>query len=181
MKTRKGFTLVELLVVIAIMGTLGAMAMIGGQQATDAAKAANIADSMEKAAIAMMGYYSDNNETIDKEGTTIAKVVAGANAYLKGTPLTAGTATAASTTPGAYSVVVTTEGTAGTVNATAAAAKWYLCYTLLDTEKTNGNIAGILANKANRMQLYGLPTGSTELTALTAYDGTTDTVYMLVR
>ena len=90
-KMRKGFTLLELLVVIGVMGLMSSMAMIGGQQATDAARATNIADNLEKAASAMMMYYSDNADNIAVNGIVteaadgkIAKadLLAGTQAYL---------------------------------------------------------------------------------------------------
>lgn len=164
--TRKGFTLVELLIVIGIMGILGGMAMIGGQEATDAAKATNIADNLEKASIAMMSYYADNSTAIDKNGAKIADVKKGAQAYLKSNMLTEGTAGTASTTKGDYSVVLVTEDDA--------TAKWFVAYTLFDQE-ANGNVAKILENKATRLQLKKDATASPA-----AYDGGA-TVFMLVR
>ena len=101
-KMRKGFTLIELLVVIAVMGILGTMAMVSGQEATDAARANNIADGLEKAAAAMMMYYSDNADIINTKGTTIDAVRTGANAYLK-------TKLVADSAAGQYSVFITQE------------------------------------------------------------------------
>ncbi len=111
-KMRKGFTLIELLVVIAVMGILGTMAMISGQEATDAARANNIADGLEKAAAAMMMYYSDNADSINENGTTADAVTTGANAYLK-------TKLVATSAEGKYSVSIVGTGSA---------AKWYAQY-----------------------------------------------------
>ena len=89
--TRKGFTLVELLIVIGIMGILGAMGIIAGQEATSAARAAAVADNLEKLATAGMMFYSDNAAEIDKTGKLNADdaevvdaeaLAKGINAYL---------------------------------------------------------------------------------------------------
>ena len=99
-RMRKGFTLLELLVVIGVMGILSSVAMIAGQQATDAARATTIAEGLEKAAAAMMMYYADNAEIIAKEGigtstkVTVADLRTGTNAYLKTADAIADTATA---------------------------------------------------------------------------------------
>ena len=151
-KFRKGFTLLELLVVIGVMGLMSSMAMIAGQQATDAARANNIADGLEKAASAMMMYYGDNSDIIAVEGigtdTTIkiADLVKGASAYLKRTGsdededmLIASTET---NKVGKYYI---------DVQGTAPAQEWWIVYTIPDTD--TAGIGPILANKANRMGL----------------------------
>ncbi len=51
---------------------------------TLAARATNIADGLEKAASAMMMFYSDNVTDINTNGTNAAKAAAGASAYLRG-------------------------------------------------------------------------------------------------
>ncbi|MBQ7216522.1 MAG: type II secretion system protein [Synergistaceae bacterium] len=173
-KFRKGFTLLELLVVIGVMGLMSSMAMIAGQQATDAARANNIADGLEKAASAMMMYYGDNSDIIAVEGigdsTTIkiADLVSGASAYLKRTGsdededmLIASTAT---NKDGKYYV---------DVQGTAPAQEWWIVYTIPATDIAG--VGPILKNKANRM---GLKTTST---SNAAYDGETATVAMKVR
>ena len=173
-KMRKGFTLLELLVVIGVMGILSSTAMIAGQQATDAARATNIADGLEKAASAMMMFYADNATDINTNGTTAAKVAAGANAYLKKTSQLA-SATAADT----YFAVVTEDD-----NATA---KWYVGYTFLTSDTA---IQAMIANKAKRMELYSDCDGTdTEYAITTTTDSTSGTttttspatVYMRVR
>ena len=168
---RKGFTLLELLVVIGVMGLMGSMAMVGGQEATNAARATNIADGLEKAATAMMMYYSDNAEDINENGTTAAKIIAGANAYLK----TQLAATDAANKKGKYSVALSAESTAG--------AQWFVTYTFLDTDTS---LKAMLANKAVRMQLNASSTAveddaeTDDDESINPYvDG--DTVYMLVR
>ena len=166
-RTRKGFTLLELLVVIGVMGILSSTAMIAGQQATDAARSTNIADGLEKAASAMMMFYSDNATDINTNGTTATKVATGANAYLKKTSQLAD-ATAADT----YFAVVT--------DATATA-KWYVGYTFLTSDTA---IQAMIANKAKRMELYSDCDGTdTEYVGTTASNATTypETVYMRVR
>ena len=163
-KFRKGFTLLELLVVIGVMGLLSSTAMIAGQQATDAARATNIADGLEKAASAMMMYYSDNADEINEKGTTAAKVIAGANAYLK-------TELVADSAGGKYSVVLTAENdpdNAGN-NAAAAAANWYVLYEFLATDDS---LKAMIANKATRMDLYQVSGADVQTTA--AYNGTTN-------
>ncbi len=160
-RTRKGFTLLELLVVIGVMGILSSTAMIAGQQATDAARATNIADGLEKAASAMMMFYSDNVTDINTNGTTAAKVATGASAYLKGT---LASATAADT----YFAVVTDE---------TATAKWYVGYTFLTSDTA---IQAMIANKAKRMELYSDCDGTD--TEYAADNGSYPvTVYMKVR
>ncbi|MBQ9433586.1 MAG: type II secretion system protein [Synergistaceae bacterium] len=168
-KTRKGFTLLELLVVIGVMGLMGSLAMVGGQQATDAARATNIADNLEKAASAMMMFYSDQADTINTSGITAANLATGASAYLK-------TALEDEAAENTYFVAVSAES-----NATA---KWYVGYKF-NTNDTAPRL--ILANKAERMGLYSLTTGESpayaKYAATTAGNATTcpDTVYMLVR
>ena len=173
-KFRKGFTLLELLVVIGVMGLMSSMAMIGGQQATDAARANAIADSLEKAASAMMMYYSDNADEVSVNGVggsgTIAltDLAAGASAYLKNPLL------AVETGDNTYFVAVSDE----TANA-----NWYVGYKFNTSDTA---IRAIIANKATRMVLSSTKTGKASDTAYagTTADGNTtypDIVYMLVR
>ena len=167
-KSRKGFTLLELLVVIGVMGLMSSMAMIAGQQTTDAARANNIADGLEKAASAMMMFYGDNAEVIAEEGigTTIDEdaLVRGASAYLKkkldsdGNEQNMLVASTETNKVGKYSVAL--EGTAP-------AQEWWIVYTIPDTD--TAGIGPILANKANRM---GLKT-ATKDGAVYGADGTT--------
>ena len=169
----KGFTLLELLVVIGVMGILSSLAMVGGQEATNAARATNIADGLEKAASAMMMYYSDNADKINDEGAEAAAITTGANAYLK-------TKLADSAANGKYYVVLS--------SATKAAnAKWYVAYQFLATDDA---LKAMIANKATRMQLfdassvtgtaavYALTTTGSGESAVTKYP---DAVAMLVR
>ena len=173
-RTHKGFTLVELLIVMGIMGILGAMVMIGGQQASDAARGTAIADSLEKAAAAMQAYYIDNSASINVNGTTAEKVAKGASAYLSETLVYEDIDSLGA---GKYGVVLTAEkGTTGAENA-----NWYLVYRLVANEAGSGrNVKAILASKADRMNLKTATTNEST-TTYSAYDGTTDTVYMLVR
>ena len=173
MKTvRKGFTLLELLVVIGVMGLMGSMAMIAGQQATDAARANNIADGLEKAASAMMMFYADNADVIAEEGigesTTIkeADLVAGASAYLKkrGSDEDDMLVAESSAAAGLYHVAL---------NGNAPAQEWWVVYTIPATDIAG--VGPILKNKANRMGL------KTEAGGGTAYDGEAATVAMKVR
>ena len=157
-RTHKGFTLVELLIVIGIMGTLSSLAMIAGQEASDAAKATNIADGLEKASVAMMSYYADNNETIDVSGAKVDDVVAGANAYLKVELI------ATTPTEGKYAVILSAEDDK--------TATWWVAYKLA---KTDGKVGKVLMNKKTRMGLKKAMTGEN-----TEYDGT-EIVYMQVR
>ena len=137
MKTHKGFTLVELLIVMGIMGILGAMVMIGGQQASDAARGTAIADSLEKAAAAMQAYYIDNSASINVNGTTAEKVAKGASAYLSETLVYENVDSLAA---GKYGVVLTKENDAD--------ANWYLVYKLVANEAANGRkVKAILAAK----------------------------------
>ncbi|MBQ9432708.1 MAG: type II secretion system protein [Synergistaceae bacterium] len=172
-KFRKGFTLLELLVVIGVMGLMSSMAMIAGQQATDAARANNIADGLEKAASAMMMYYGDNADVIAMEGigdsTTIkeADLVKGASAYLKKTGSTGEDdmlVTEASAAAGKYAVAL---------QGTAPAQEWWVVYTIPATDIAG--VGPILKNKANRMGLKTTKAGTTD------YDGETATVAMKVR
>ncbi len=157
-KFRKGFTLVELLIVIGIMGTLSSLAMVAGQEASDAAKATNIADGLGKASIAAMAYYADNSDTIDVSGAKVADVVAGANAYLK--------VTLVATTPaeGQYAIALSAEDDK--------TATWWVAYKLA---KTDSNVGKVLMNKKTRMELKKAMTGDN-----TEYDGTA-IVYMQIR
>ena len=169
-KMRKGFTLLELLVVIGVMGILSSLAMVGGQEATNAARATNIADNLEKAASAMMMYYSDNADSINKSGTTAAAVATGASAYLKNALLEA-----AGENTDVYFVALS--------EANNASAQWYVGYKFQDADDA---LKAIIANKATRMQLNDktadVPaSGSDPAKPVAAYDGTTDIVYMLVR
>ena len=168
-KMRKGFTLLELLVVIGVMGILSSTAMIAGQQATDAARATNIADGLEKAASAMMMFYSDNAENIAVNGIVdavaegkIAKadLLAGTNAYLKSTSQLVDTAAA-----GKYAI---------TIDGTAPAQTWWIVYTLPDNDLTG--VGPIMKNKASRLGLMKAATSTTS-----DYDGTQAAIYMKVR
>ncbi|MBQ7215984.1 MAG: type II secretion system protein [Synergistaceae bacterium] len=142
-KSRKGFTLLELLVVIGVMGILSSTAMIAGQQATDAARATNIADGLEKGAVAMMMYYADNAKEIAVSGAEVADVVAGANRYLKsGAKLKTD-----NTTPGEYFAVINETD-----------ATWWIGYKI--PENDVAGVGAILINKVARMEL----TSSTETT-----------------
>ena len=142
-KLRKGFTLLELLVVIGVMGILSSTAMMAGQQATDAARATNIADGLEKGAAAMMMYYADNAKEIAVSGAEVADIVAGANRYLKsGAGLKAD-----DTTAGEYFVVVNESD-----------ATWWIGYKIPANDVAG--VGAILINKVARMEL----TSSTETT-----------------
>ena len=158
-KFRKGFTLVELLIVIGIMGTLSSLAMIAGQEASDAAKATNIADGLEKVAIAAMAYYADNAEIIDVNGATTKDVVDGANAYLK-----VAVVEDKDIAEGKYAIGLYGEGST---------AKWMVAYKLA---KTDGNVGKVLKNKTKRMGLKSNGEGNT----IQDYDGGS-LVYMIIR
>ena len=170
-KFRKGFTLLELLVVIGVMGILSSTAMIAGQQATDAARATNIADGLEKAASAMMMYYSDNADTINESGATAAVITAGANAYLK-------TKLADSAGAGKYFVALSGTG--------AATDKWFVAYQFLETDTA---LKAMIANKSTRMNLKASNTPVADDPDTTDVDESEqdnpytngETVYMLVR
>ena len=151
-KMHKGFTLLELLVVIAVMGILSSMAAIGGQEATNAARATNIVDGLEKAATAVMMYYNDNAEDIarngvavdDDNGTASNRVATGASAYLKSTFTLEDYET--ETTGGSYCVSVSAEDDP---NAT-----WWVGYTFLDAD---GSLKAIIRNKVSRLGLKATP------------------------
>ena len=169
-KFRKGFTLLELLVVIGVMGILGATGMVAGQEATNAARATTIADGLEKAATAMMMYYSDNAQIIAEKGIVVAEggsaaavVATGASAYLK-TSLKdeAGT-------KGSYCAVVDGSG---------ATATWWVGYTFLETDDS---LKTIMKSKAIRMGLTKEVKEASEGAGITPYDGVAETVYMNVR
>ncbi len=158
-KLRKGFTLLELLVVIGVMGILSSTAMIAGQQTTNAARATNIADNLEKIASAMMMYYSDNADNIAVNGIVteaadgkIAKadLLAGTQAYLK----TATDVILDTATEGKYAIAV---------NGDAPNQTWWIVYKLPANDVAG--VGPILKNKANRMEL------KTEAGGTTAYDG----------
>ena len=174
-KFRKGFTLLELLVVIGVMGLMGSMAMIAGQQATDAARANNIADGLEKAASAMMMFYADNADAIAEEGVATGKtvdesgLVAGASAYLKkrGSDEANMLVAESSAAAGLYHVAL---------NGEAPAQEWWVVYTIPATDIAG--VGPILANKANRM---GLKTDKTGAAAYGANDTYAATVAMKVR
>ena len=165
-KFRRGFTLLELLVVIGVMGILSTMAMIAGQQTTDAARANNIADGFEKAASAMMMYYADNANDIATNGDTEADIVEGANAYLK---QTGALVTYENVDYGKYAVHV--EGNAPDQT-------WWLVYTLPATDVAN--IGPIMKNKAERMGLK-MSNNANDVANAVDYDGTRDEIYMKVR
>ena len=163
-RTRKGFTLLELLVVIGIMGILGATGVVAGQEATNAARATTIADGLEKAATAMMMYYSDHAQVI-AAGTfepTAADIATGVSAYLKAGDALDSTATSVA---GKYCVVLGAEETN-------AAKTWWVSYTFLATDT---NFKAMIANKVKCMGL--------KATAATDGDDYTDSaiVYMQVR
>ena len=164
-KLRKGFTLLELLVVIGVMGILGATGMIAGQEATNAARATTIADGLDKAATAMMMYYSDVSQGIADETieATNDLVATGANAYLK-----TADALQTSATKGKYNVVIQGEKSAAT---------WWVGYTFLDADTS---LKAMIANKAKRMGLKASTALVGEATSIADYtDG--NTVYMQVR
>ena len=163
-KFRKGFTLLELLVVIGVIGIMSSTAMIAGQQATDAARATNIADGLEKAASAMMMYYSDNADDIAVNGVEEADVVEGANAYLKKTAQLIDSK--ATNYIGKYTVYI--------IGDTPAAQTWWISYTLPDNDKAG--VGPIMKNKAERMGLKKDTTSTTN-----DYDGTTEEILMQVR
>ena len=162
-KMRKGFTLLELLVVIGVIGIMSSTAMIAGQQATDAARATNIADSLEKAASAMMMYYSDNADDIAVNGVVETDVVEGANAYLKKTAQLVDSST--QDYAGKYIVYI---------DGVAPAQTWWIIYTLPANDLAG--IGPIMKNKAERMGLKKYTTSTTN-----DYDGTTVEIYMQVR
>ena len=160
-KFRKGFTLLELLVVIGVMGILSSTAMIAGQQTTNAARATNIADNLEKIASAMMMYYSDNADNIAVNGIvdeaaagkiTAADLLAGTQAYLK----TATDVVSGTPAEGKYGIVL---------NGTAPAQTWWIVYTIPANDV--GGVGPILKNKNNRMGLKKATTGAEN----TEYDG----------
>ncbi len=169
-KARKGFTLIELLVVIAIMGILGGMAMIGGQEATNAAKAAKIIDGLEKGSAAMMSYYIDIHTSIDKAGkneagTTAAKIAEGASAYLRSdTALVDGT-TVNNVTGGKYFVALPATGTGPST-------PWWIGYKFNAAD--GDNVKAIVANKV----ALNLKKNTTSDDAFTSAD---TAVYMKVR
>ena len=162
-KFRKGFTLLELLVVIGVIGIMSSTAMIAGQQATDAARATNIADSLEKAASAMMMYYSDNADDIAVNGVVETDVVEGANAYLKKTAQLVDSST--QDYAGKYIVYIDGEAPAQT---------WWIIYTLPDNDKAG--VGPIMKNKAERMGLK-----MSEAANAKNYDGTQAEIFMRVR
>ena len=168
-KARKGFTLVELMIVVGIMGILGAMGIIAGQEATSAARAAVIADNLEKLSTAAMMFYEENSEEIDKTGTldgttaiNAAALAKGINAYLK----TDNEVKSAADTDNTYFAIVGTE--------TGTALTWWVGYKF-GTSDGNTQVQKAMKNKTNRMHLK------------TKVDATTDdyngeaTVYMKVR
>lgn len=159
-KFRKGFTLVELLVVIAVIGILASMAMIGGSEATNTAKATRIVDEFQKLSAAMMMYYADNYASADLGQMTDDKLIAGVRAYVKDSDqnlLTSGDAAV-----GKYKVEVVT-GTPQT---------WWLTYKL---EAADTRVGAILATKNARFNFK-----QTAATNGTAYAGG-DTVCYQVR
>ena len=163
-KFRKGFTLLELLVVIGVIGIMSSTAMIAGQQATDAARATNIADSLEKAASAMMMYYSDNADDIAVNGVVETDVVEGANAYLKKTAHLIDSK--ATNFIGKYTVYI--------IGETPAAQTWWISYTLPDNDKAG--VGPIMKNKAERMGLKIDVADTAD-----NYDGTQKEICMKVR
>ena len=164
-KFRKGFTLLELLVVIGVMGIMSSLAMVAGQQATDAARANNIADGLEKAASAMMMYYADKADVIAISGETAENIAKGANVYLKQKSALVHTGMSATEAIGKYAVHVVGAAPAQT---------WWLIYTLPDTDIPT--IGPIMKNKAERM---GLKNDLSD--EASDYNGEQKFIYMRVR
>ena len=126
------------------MGILGATGMIAGQEATSAARAAAIAENIDKLASAMMIFYAENSAEVDQDGkiggeaVTVETLASGVNAYLKN-------ANADTTAPAdnAYFAAVNGEGAAMT---------WWIGYQF-GTLDDNNQVRSVMANKAVRMGL----------------------------
>ena len=169
-KMRKGFTLLELLVVIGVMGILSSTAMIAGQQTTNAARATNIADNLEKIASAMMMFYSDNADNIAVNGI-VAEATAG---KISKADLLAGTQACLKTADDVVSDIPEAGKYGIVLNGEAPAQTWWVVYTL-PTNDVAG-VGPILKNKTSRMELKKATTGAEN----TEYDGGA-TVAMKVR
>ena len=162
-KARKGFTLVELLVVIAVIGILASMAMIGGSEATNTAKATRIVDEFQKLSAAMMMYYADNYASADLGTEKRDNILNGVRAYIKASDQNLLTS-ADTNVVGKYKVSV--------VEATATAPQtWWLTYTL---EADNTRVGAILATKNARFNFK-----KTAETDGDAYDGTESVCYQV--
>ena len=77
---RKGFTLVELLIVIVVIGVLSAMMMLSSTEAVSSAKASNIISGLRNMKPAILSWYADNIDRVQKDGDTY-------KIELNGTPL----------------------------------------------------------------------------------------------
>ena len=160
-KMRKGFTLVELMIVIGIISILGAMAMIGGSEATDTAKATRIIEEFEKISSAMMMYYADNYGSVDSGDVIDADdIVEAVQAYIKKTDKNLVVSDTAAV--GKYFVEV----------GDAIPYSWYLTYKL---PADDTKVGAILKTKSER---YGLM--KTKDATTNDYDGTA-TIVMKVR
>ena len=160
-KIRRGFTLVELLIVIGVIGTLSSMAMMGGTEATNIAKANKIIEEFKIIGAAMNMYYADNRSNFEAgavEGDLESgieaqsleqKILAGIGAYMKDTKAVV----AKSPAVGKYSISV--EGS-----------EWWLTYKL---EMGGTKLAKILANKAAEESLKKETKHTTTVESNTTY------------